>query len=72
MRKLEMKVDELSVESFTTVPEMKSLHGTVQANSYTVNPYPSCAPTCGASPPPPTDICGLDDAERPTIKACCV
>lgn len=70
MKKLSLDLDRLSVESFDTVPDADRLRGTVAGNdSYTVAPYPSCVNTCGASPPPDSDICGR---ARPTVINCCV
>lgn len=59
MRKVKLDPDELRVESFRT-EEVRQARGTVDAHGYTVDPYPSCALTCSASPPPPSeDICRL-------------
>lgn len=70
MKKLSLDLDQLSVESFDTAPDAERMRGTVEGNgSYTVAPYPSCVNTCGASPPPDTDICY---EARPTLKNCCV
>lgn len=70
MKKLDLKVEELSVESFDTEANVSELRGTVKANGYTDPGYPSCDRTCGASPPPDTTICG---AFRPTLQqACCL
>jgi hypothetical protein len=67
-RKLTLDADALRVESFGTV-DAKVVRGTVHANGYTDPDYPSCARTCGASPPPETGLC---HAGGPTLKACCL
>jgi len=66
--KLTLDADALRVESFGTVAE-RSGRGTVHANGYTQPGYPSCDRTCGATPPPDTDICVEGG---PTYPACCV
>jgi hypothetical protein len=68
MKKLMLDPEGLRVESFRTAGELEGA-GTVQAQSYTVSPYPSCARTCGASPPADTSLC-RDGAM--TLNACCV
>ena len=68
-RKLRLDPDGLRVESFGTL-ERDGARGTVRAHGYTDPDYPSCARTCGASPPPPTGICYA--VEGPTLKACCI
>lgn len=66
-RKLRLEVEGLRVESFGT-DAGEGPRGTVRAQSYTEPGYPSCALTCGASPPGPTTLClrGPD-----TLAACC-
>ena len=66
-RKLRLKPETLRVESFGTVEDDGS-RGTVRAHGYTEPDYPSCARTCGVSPPPPSLNClrGPD-----TLAACC-
>ncbi|HEX8244256.1 MAG TPA: hypothetical protein VF541_12185 [Longimicrobium sp.] len=67
-RKLRLEPETLRVESFGTV-EGDGSRGTVRAHGYTEPDYPSCARTCGASPPPDTSLCYR---EGPTLKACCL
>ncbi|HEX6750432.1 MAG TPA: hypothetical protein VF092_24275 [Longimicrobium sp.] len=67
-KKLALDPDALRVESFGTV-DASDARGTVRAHGYTEPDYPSCARTCGASPPPPSSLCY---EERPTLKACCL
>ena len=55
-RKLRLDPERLRVESFGTV-EHDPARGTVRAHGYTDPDYPSCARTCGATPPPDTDLC---------------
>ncbi|HEX8693736.1 MAG TPA: hypothetical protein VF746_15045 [Longimicrobium sp.] len=69
MKKLSLNPEALRVESFATAADVPG-RGTVRANAYTDPDYPSCARTCGASPPPDTEICGW--GLRPTLKACCL
>ena len=72
MKKLTLELDSLRVESFETAADAR-LRGTVRGNdSYTVSPYPSCARTCGASPPPDTEICRADQYAPTLQQACCV
>jgi hypothetical protein len=69
-RKLRLNVDALRVESFGTL-EGPGAQGTVHAHGYTDPDYPSCARTCGATPPPDTSVCYAGFA--PTLQqACCV
>lgn len=68
-RKLSLEVGELRVESFRTVPE-GGPRGTVRAHGYTEPDYPSCALTCGASPPAPTPLCGAVGALKTVIECC--
>ncbi len=57
------------MESFDTVAAAGA-RGTVNAHGYTDPDYPSCARTCGATPPQDTSICRL---LAPTLQqACCV
>ncbi|HEU0052631.1 MAG TPA: hypothetical protein VFQ39_05615 [Longimicrobium sp.] len=53
--KLRLDPDALRVVSFVSVEE-RDERGTVLAQSYTQPGYPSCDRTCGASPPPPSDL----------------
>jgi hypothetical protein len=58
-RKLRLDLDTLQVESFAATQEGDG-RGTVQGHGYTEPPYPSCARTCGATPPPPSeDFCRM-------------
>ena len=59
-RKLRLDPETLRVESFAATEEGGG-RGTVHGHVYTVPPYPSCARTCGASPPPPDseDFCRM-------------
>ena len=68
MKKLSLSLDGLRVESFDTVAG-GGARGTVNAHGYTEPDYPSCARTCGASPPPESMLCGA--LGGPTLKACC-
>ena len=69
-RKLRLDLDTLRVESFVATEEDGG-RGTVRGHgSYTVAPYPSCARTCGASPPPPSeDFCRMSGS---CPQACCM
>jgi len=67
MRKLNLDLATLRVESFDTVAG-DGARGTVNAHGYTEPGYPSCDRTCGASPPAETGLC-LQGG--PTLKACC-
>ncbi|HYH78811.1 MAG TPA: hypothetical protein VEX86_03420 [Longimicrobium sp.] len=66
-RKLLLDAEMLHVESFR-VTEEDGPRGTVLAHGYTQPDYPSCARTCGASPPAPTALCGRAMA---TLAECC-
>lgn len=68
MKKLNLNLAELRVDSFDTVAG-EGARGTVNAHGYTEPGYPSCARTCGASPPPETGLCAA--VGGPTLKACC-
>jgi hypothetical protein len=68
-KKLVLDPERLRVDTFETV-DHEALRGTVVANGYTEVGYPSCSPTCGASPPPNTDLCGAYFVTDP--KQCCV
>jgi len=58
-RKLRLDPETLRVESFEATEEGDG-RGTVRGHAYTDPDYPSCARTCGASPPPPSvDICRM-------------
>lgn len=65
--KLSMDPAELRVESFRTLAG-DGARGTVRAHGYTEPDYPSCARTCGASPPQPTTLC---DGRHITVIECC-
>lgn len=68
-RKLRLDPEALRVESFAAT-EVGGGRGTVQGQGYTVAPYPSCALTCGATPPPPSeDICRMSGT---CPMACCL
>lgn len=66
-RKLSLDADQLRVESFRTVGDSGE-RGTVHAHGYTEPDYPSCARTCGASPPQPTVLCAR---AMITLAECC-
>src|SRR5215210_750707 len=50
-RKLRLDPETLRVESFVAAEEGGG-RGTVRGHGYTEPDYPSCARTCGATPPP--------------------
>jgi hypothetical protein len=66
-RKLMLDTEQLRVESFGTVGG-DGQRGTVLAHGYTEPDYPSCARTCGASPPFPTALC---NRAMVTLAECC-
>lgn len=66
-KKLSLDLAELRVESFRTQAESAG-RGTVRAHGYTEPDYPSCALTCGASPPQPTVLCA---GRHITLAECC-
>jgi len=66
-KKLSLELAELRVESFRTLTE-SGARGTVRAHGYTERDYPSCALTCGASPPQPTTLC---EGRHITLAECC-
>lgn len=66
-KKLSLDPAELRVESFRTAAE-GGARGTVRAHGYTEPDYPSCALTCGASPPQPTMLC---EGRQITLAECC-
>ena len=55
-RKLRLDPEALRVDTFTTEREDGG-RGTVKAHGYTQPGYPSCDPTCGATPPEDPSIC---------------
>lgn len=65
--KLSLDAEQLRVESFRTDPD-EGRRGTVLAHGYTEPDYPSCARTCGASPPQPTVLCARGMI---TLAECC-
>jgi hypothetical protein len=70
-KKLSLDPVELRVESFRTLAG-SGARGTVQGHGYTEPGYPSCALTCGASPPQPTVLCGrAGDPRHVTVIECC-
>ena len=67
-RKLRLEPETLRVESFEAT-EADGGRGTVRGHGYTKPPYPSCALTCGASPPPSDDFCRMSGT---CPQACCL
>ena len=70
-KKIALDADTLRVESFPTVDGPDG-RGTVHAHGYTDPDYPSCARTCGATPPPDTEICFAGRLAPTLQQACCV
>ena len=68
MKKLDLRLDELNVETFDTEAAEQKPRGTVLGNQDTAScPGYSCAPTCGIVLSP--DFGRLADA---SLRACCV